>query len=549
MTDMLYSKHIFMFPFNWDYVKKNRLKKGKIKVSTDIKKFMKIVEENDEWKKNWEKDIFKCQSRIEYNEKNYFYNSVARAIYSTANDENIVGNYKYKLNKEDENNYIIKIKKNNGRIEEFKLDIDEIDLQVYKTGVGLLSFKISNHRYSKKEEILLINNYGRRISIPFFGVNAEENKLDLPINEVPQEIMLKIGKVEISQDFDEYLNVKENESIKCKISKIITGVLGNELFVNEDRAIYNNKDYILIQHTIDDRMYVMCWYGNNNLVNYIGENGVDLSKKQLLNFYDIHNRKYTYENNDFWYKYIFVDGNSRSCNSIPMLNRLLKENTYDRWADYGTLYGASRYSFMELTSTYDLLLENKAEYLVDHFETMYYKMIRLILIQRTCILRFSEKVANISVKLNTTYNNSKIINEAEEIYESYLEFVNNIFFREFTAQDQGIELHKLIVNSIQLEDDVEKLKSEIEELHNLILLKADKKTASNLQILTWIGSIITVPSFIVTYIGYFADGDASKFFRFNSFKSIELINGIFIMIVIPIIILGVIWGIKNVRKK
>ena len=43
MTDMLYSKHIFMFPFNWDYVKKNRLKKGKIKVSTDIKKFISDV--------------------------------------------------------------------------------------------------------------------------------------------------------------------------------------------------------------------------------------------------------------------------------------------------------------------------------------------------------------------------------------------------------------------------------------------------------------------------------------------------------------------------
>lgn len=551
MSEILYSKHIFMFPFNWDCVNKNRSKKDKIKVSTNIKNFIKIIEEDNEWKKNWDEDIFECKSRIEYNEKNYFYNSVSRAIYSIDNDENIVHNYKYKLNKENENNYIIRIKNSDGKLEEFKdgkleefkLDIDEINLQVYKAGVALLSFKTSNYRYSKKEEILLINNYGRRINIPFFKANNGEDKIDLPIGEVPQEVILKIGRVEIKQNFEDYLNIKENESIKCGISKIITGVLGEELFINEDTAICKSKDYILIQHTIDDRMYVMCWYGNNNLVSYMDKNGIYLSKKELLNFYDICNEKYTYENSDFWYKYIFVDGSSRTCNSIPMLNRVLKENTYDRWADYGTLYGASRYSFMELTSTYDVLLNNEAEYLVEHFETMYYKMIRLILIQRTCILRFSEKVANISVKLNAINSNSKIINEAEDIYESYLEFVNNIFFREFTAQDQGIELHKLIVNSIQLEDHVEKLKSEIEELRNLILLKADKKTASSLQILTWVGSIITILSFIMSL----TESDVIKNFGFN--RIVELMY-IFI-IIISVLSLGILLIIcigRDLRK-
>ena len=50
---------------------------------------------------------------------------------------------------------------------EFKLNLDSISLTLFKTGVGILSYQLSNNNYKEFEEIIKINDFGRRIYPPF----------------------------------------------------------------------------------------------------------------------------------------------------------------------------------------------------------------------------------------------------------------------------------------------------------------------------------------------------------------------------------------------
>lgn len=81
-----------------------------------------------------------------------------------------------------------------------------------------------------------------------------------------------------------------------------------------------------------------------------------------------------------------------------MKKKLIKKHTYDRWSDYGTFFGVNRYSFVCLTGSLDHLKIPyvNAAFLVNHIQTMYYKLCELCLVQRACLLRFSDEVAHIS---------------------------------------------------------------------------------------------------------------------------------------------------------
>ena len=48
----------------------------------------------------------------------------------------------------------------------------------------------------------------------------------------------------------------------------------------------------------------------------------------------------------------------------------------------------------------------------------------------------------------------------------YLVFINRIFFKEVTAQDQGIEIYDMIQKNMRINEDVFAIDKQIEELHN-----------------------------------------------------------------------------------
>jgi len=90
----------------------------------------------------------------------------------------------------------------------------------------------------------------------------------------------------------------------------------------------------MIEPVIDDRMYTLCWYEND-----------EFSKLMKVR----NRRSYAYEDSDDWYRFVFVDGDDSCCKNIDMRRDLIRKATYARWVEYGTLFGISRYSFVALT--------------------------------------------------------------------------------------------------------------------------------------------------------------------------------------------------------
>lgn len=167
--------------------------------------------------------------------------------------------------------------------------------------------------------------------------------------------------------------------------------------------------------------------------------------------------------------------------------------TYFRWQEYGTLYGYSKYSFVVLTNTdfgYGVLLHQ--------FRTMYSRMLELALVQRASVLKFSGEVTRLS---NLHEQDKALGTRIRDLYREYIRFVNQIYFREVTAQEQGIELYQALQQQIHLKEQVESLDAEIGELHQYATLLEDRQQNDKLALITKIGGMFLIPSLWVGYFG------------------------------------------------
>jgi hypothetical protein len=231
---------------------------------------------------------------------------------------------------------------------------------------------------------------------------------------------------------------------------------------------------------IDDRMYVNCWYGND-----------DLSKElEDDNKYDDFIMS---ANKDFWYKYVFVDSGDTTCQNDKMKKRLLEEQTYTRWQKYGSLFGASRYSFVLLSDTSGFSKNVVAK----HMRTIYSRMIELVLIQRTSALKFSEEVTRVSRLSKGKKDNKMMISQISDLHREYIRFVNKIYFREVTAQDQGIEIYNLMLKVLNTEAYIKDLDDEIEELHHYLSSLDDQVRIRNSENLNLIAALF-IPATLAT---------------------------------------------------
>lgn len=432
---MTHSYHIFMFPFRWTIRGLNDKEFGE-QISFNNIRF----QQPEHWERISEP---KTQSEKEdlFNEKNYFYEFVHDALYDKGVDDNsnVLRHYERIEPKQQKVTYSITV---NGKV--YKLAVDYINLNLYSTGVGVLSFYMKNEEYARFDDVLKINQFGRRVYPPFWnssGIELSNNLKFEGLNGVYEE------------DFSGFTTNDANKPAGF-IDKMIAEVASN----------------LEIKSVIDDRMYVMSWYKNDGLVNSLcGMTDEECS------------------NNDDWYRYVFVDVVQPTCQNDKMKATLLANASYRRWQKQKSLYGISRYSFVMLTTSDCPFFQFK------YFETEYVRMAELILVQKASVLRFSAEVTNISSMEQGNLVQAKV----SSLYKEYIRFVNQIHFREVSAQDQAMEIYEKLYSSAQLDYHVKKLDDEIDELYEYIQLNADRNMNKEMSLLTWIAAI-GVPMTVVT---------------------------------------------------
>ena len=443
-----YSFHTFMFPFRWKIAD---LDDRPFSEQIDLHNIRYVDSSN--WDRATSTPMGKETDDL-YNERNYFYEFVHPALYDYGEEKTLIRHYERREPKHnDKVTYKIVCGDDH---KEYILDVQSINLNIYSSGVGVLSIYLYNNRYPDKKDVLAINQYGRRVFPAFI------NDVNIRI-ELAHSIGFEGLNGVYYEDFSEYTNISKSNTPASFIQKMVHEVAEN----------------IELQPVIDDRMFVLSWYKNDEYSSqFQNDNG---GYKNFL---------YA----DWWYKYVYVDTESKTCANDEMSHSLIENATYPRWQQWGTLYGISRYSLVMLTSN------GCPEHIIVYFETEYARMAELVLMQRATVLRFSSEVTKIS-----NMDDRKGFGEhVSSLYKEYIRFENQIYFREISAQEQGIEMYQKLFNAMNLKEQVEKLDDEIEELYNYVTLRADRRTNRTMSLLTWITTIF-LPVTVVA--GYFSMND------------------------------------------
>lgn len=476
-----YSFHTFLFPFRW-----------KIK-DLDDRPFSEQIDLNNiryARSRDWERLTVPPEGKESddlYNERNYYYEFVHPALYDDNTEHTIIRHFERREPKVRDVLYRIVCGDDK---DTYDLDVQAINLNLYSTGVGVLSIYLYNTRYSNPKSVLAINQYGRRVFPPF--INDVKNR-----KEIAHSIGFEGLNGVYKEDFCRYNNVVRSNTPAAFIPKMVHEVAEN----------------IELQPVVDDRMFVLCWYKNNEWTAAFNAN--------YDNFIN---------NNKNWYEFVFIDNfGGVSCQNEEMRRQIIKKATYERWQQYCSLYGVSRYSMVFLTNSDTDIY---APFLFPYFETEYARMAELVLMQRATVLRFSSEITRISnMSLQKGFGE-----RVTSLYKEYIRFENQIYFREISAQDQGIEMYQKLFDAVGLKEQVEKLDDEIEELYNFVSLREDRRTNRTMSLLTWITTIF-LPVTVIA--GFFSMNDSNKHMLMQSI----------VMVCFAVIVISTVFIINKKRIK
>lgn len=502
-THFMYSYHIFYFPFKWA---KKDVAEGTMTQLTDFSqiRFLNngkwvrpaVAESQENDGNKTDKNNVSLDAQVLYNEKNYYFRFVHDVLYDSGDgNDNLVMHFERKEPQEKDVRYFIKV---SGREKPYSLKVDAININLYKTGVGMMSFYLRNDDESQCDtrDILNINQYGRRILPPFWSeVNAEKRQ------ELSEYLEISGLDTEISkEDFKSY-TVDEPWTATSMLDSLLKDLTDN----------------LTLTPVIDDRMFVISLYKND-----------DMSRLSLSAADAYCNPSSPFS--EFWYKYLFVDTGWPTCQNDEMMRDLLRTHTYLRWQKWNSLYGVSRYSFVYLTNS------GVPSYLVDYFMTTYARMMEITLVQRASVLCFSNEVTTLTKRRNWTLE--KLSEHVDSLNEEYIRFINRMYFNELTSQDQGVELYGLIRQNLDIDSYVEELKDEIEKLHDTISFKVERSRNEKAETLNFMAAIL-LPVSIVT--GFWS----MNLSLFCNVKS----NVIPFAVAVGLMILGVAFSIFLVRRR
>jgi preprotein translocase subunit Sec61beta len=489
------SHHIFLFPFRWKLADSKRSFSEKTHPET----FKNRLPAED-----WERRTWNYSSIEDYNEYTYFYDFVREVLYDQEEEieqaGDIIRHFSYKpLAGEQVGKYLIKA---NGKL--YELILTDIHLNVYGTGAGVISFHLENHKavQSDPDSILAINQFGRRVFAPFLGGAGQASSAPpLLANEL--KVVFPNGKEPLIENFS---GLNDWEGIRpgiTHLSRTITGLFPETHFVFDEQP--GKEDKIQILPALDDRMFVVCTYqGSEDLITNMKPPALGKQKEaEPTEAFATPGYLAPGEAGDFWSRFVLIDSpGGGSFGNLVDRQEAMKKHTYTRWADDGTFYGISRYSLV------CLLGPGALGYLKVHMRTMYYKMAELSLVQRASLIRFSDEVTHLS-HLGEEVGPTRLTKDIRELYRAYIRFINKIYFREVTPQEQGIDMYDKMQESMRLEHQIKELDQEIEELHSYASMLAEKQRNQKLDWLAVLGGLFLVPTFLIAYfdMGVFEHSD------------------------------------------
>lgn len=342
------------------------------------------------------------------------------------------------------------------------LDLNAVRVKLFKFGVGMLVFETENYETADENDIILINEYGRRIYVPF----------KIPGKPCPQCADL----ISVSVQGKVLTEGRVSEAYKGRTDEIeLSPVIKYFLPEDSDLDVENSKktgERNCYEPIGDDRMFVACIYNNKEFVDIMSNWDAEAGEYSYLA--DATKCKPDDCNNAAarLYKMVFVDGDGLTCYSRRMMRDLLEDHVYDRWLELGTLNSVTEYSMVCVTSA--------IEFLSSAFLSEYVEMVMVVLAQRASLLTIQRDISDAAKGRGK---------KLARIYDTFIDLQCSLLLPEVTEQQQGIELYGMMREHLFVEEQTVLVEEQIESAHENNSAKSNKGREMILFVLALFGLV------------------------------------------------------------
>lgn len=466
-----YSYHTFLFPFLWN-----------INGDTQYADFEQILAVGKRWEEEKWDNAVDCNPadsglsidewRLRYAAYQYF-TPAARDILFNVGSKNNVRLYKWiHAPKTGDMQYVIE-----KGSQKYVLKLTSIRLKVYDTGVAVVVIQGENHDQPSMDAVNAINEYGRRINMPFLPVDSNVLCAD--------RISILVNGNTVCDDYVAFLkalscapkqqNVSWNYIMK-PIQYLIDGDGTDNGGIRVTTNIVKADRDFMIRPCIDDRMFVCCLVRDDAFCGKVSGYDAQQHAYHYLTGCDSSDASVRALSDEL-YKLIFVE-NSLTCQSVVMKRRLLQAAVYDRWIDYGTVYGVSQHSFICVTGEDPGLLATP----INPFLTQMVEMATLAIVQRSYQLLLFNRISDISEKFNqSTQIDDAQFQQIESLQAMYVKCQNQILLPQVTAQEQGIELYAMLQDRLLITENKLVMDEQINNLRDVSTISHERLIRNNDQ--------------------------------------------------------------------
>jgi hypothetical protein len=501
MSEIPYSYHTFLFPFIWN-------DGGNIKWD----EFKKILS-NRHWVETTRVDnkISIGTSKewiLDYAAYQYFTEAANAAIFNISPESNgrVISRYSYHHDgkKFTESDRYTIFKGN----ETFNLNINGIRLYTYDIGVAILCFELENHEHKSLDAVNKINEYGRRINMPFLPniFNLPHDQITHPICADKIEIFIdgtvigvenyletikKLAQVDGEENLIKALEEKISLNfIMEPIQTILDGDSDYDVTTQKSKEEANKKYFI--RSCVDDRMFVCCLVRDDNISEKIKRYNFEKREYEYLEDCDISKDSQLLDDSisNELYKLFYIE-TSLTCQNVHMKRKILEESVYGRWVDYGTIHAVTHHSIFCVTSAYKGIID----VVINPFLSQYVQLAVLVLAQRATILALATEASTVAegFKMGETIQ-LEDIKKIEKLQAKYVKAQNQLMLAEATVQEQGVEIYNLLKKQLYIKENKEELDGQLSNLHDLANINAEQlereheqKLNNNLALLAALG--------------------------------------------------------------
>lgn len=530
MSREIYSYHMFMFPFTWN-TKDNK--------PLSNQEFVEIFETSsveNQWQRIRDNGIYLKDGIVITDEKcrNYysayqFFNEAGRSVVFDEIQNDIVSSFKMKdsfLNPQN-TKYVISLKN-----QVLELNVTGIYLKVFNTGIAVFYMDCENTAHRSLEQVKLINEYGRRVSLSFWP--EEENGY----KKCADKLSIECGGTILSgSDFSGFIHDAAGGEKRVSL-EYISNVIRDLLNRNGKAIIFRAKkpdhqNEIQIRSILDGRMYVSCCIVDADVANEMKaafcEQDNSFSEEQQCNIAELLN--------------VDLEGNC-SYTNLKERQRFLEEHLcYSEFSKKkGKLLGITEQACVKIIEpeiNRDGRLENRFE--INDHNHVYNQIILMGIAQRMAISNFQQEIARISCGIECLGKKIKSnqIQQIMELQERYVAFQSQFLLYEVTPQREGTYIYNKIRDVLNVEEENAALSSRLSGVYELVNINQGYEFNNGALILSLI-------AFVFTFFSALNDANSLGAISLSSYSGYMIIV---LELIFNLLIVVYILKIKNKRKR